>query len=313
MCELALRRGIPVIVEYFLGAASEELEPFVHLSHPLVTLRGLRAIAALPGVVGIKEYYGLVPDKEDPNLRMTSLFFSKPQLADDEALCLLAEPYSKVSGDMIHFWQETSAGMEFFPWDTSWFIREIGRSRPDHSLSAAMLRGQQCHTPSWFSTRHAIFMKTDNQQLNPWMLEDVQLRCQLAADRWSVALEIGRRIEADVPDNLAVDFCQNMTELDRLRRRALAYAYHLRETNLTTILRKQHEIDQPPSGRIVRELAGILQDDSANCRAEGDVEGCGEIQAALDLLSSDIDKFLQAYFREEPDRASKGIFSVTSR
>lgn len=312
-CELALRRAIPVIVEYFLGGASEELEPYVHLSHPLVTLRGLRSIAAVPGVVGIKEYYGLAPDREDPNLRMTSLFFSKPEVADDEALLLVAEPYGKASGEMVHFWQETSSGMEFFPWDTSWYIREIGRSRIDHSLSAAMLRGQQAHTPSWFSTRRAIFMKTDNQQPDPWMLEDVQLRCQLAADRWNEALKIGRQIEGDMPDNLASDFQKNIAELDGLRRRALAYAYHLRETNLAVVLRKQHETGQPPPGRIVLELASTLQDDLANCRAEGDSEGCGEIQKALDLLGSNVDKFLQAYFREEPDRASKGYFSVTSR
>jgi hypothetical protein len=61
---LAQERGIPVVVEYFLGAGSEELEPFVHLAHPLVILCALRAIAAVPGVVGIKEYYGLAPDRE---------------------------------------------------------------------------------------------------------------------------------------------------------------------------------------------------------------------------------------------------------
>ena len=42
---------------------------------------------------------------------------------------------------MIRFWRLTSQGMELFPWETTWYIREIGRSRVDHSLSAATLRG----------------------------------------------------------------------------------------------------------------------------------------------------------------------------
>ena len=50
---LAQQRGIPVIVEYWLAGPSEELESYYHLAHPLVTLRGLKAIASVPGVVGI--------------------------------------------------------------------------------------------------------------------------------------------------------------------------------------------------------------------------------------------------------------------
>ena len=37
-------------------------------------------------------------------------------------------------------------------------------------------------------------MKTDNAQQDPWMLEDVQLRCQLAAERWEAALARGGQI-----------------------------------------------------------------------------------------------------------------------
>ena len=76
---------------------------------------------------------------------------------------------------MQAFWRLTSEAMELFPWDTSWFIREIGKCDPSHTMNAAFIRGQQCHTPSWESTRSAIFMKTDSRQPDPWMLEDVQI------------------------------------------------------------------------------------------------------------------------------------------
>ena len=76
MGTIAEHRGIPVMIQYFLGGTSEETEPFF-LSHPLVTLRGLKAIAAVPGLVGIKEYYGLGPDRDDPNLPHDAHFLSQ--------------------------------------------------------------------------------------------------------------------------------------------------------------------------------------------------------------------------------------------
>jgi hypothetical protein len=309
-CQLAQQRGIPVIVEHFLGACSEELESFSQLAHPLVTLRALQTIAAAPGVVGIKEYFGLLVDREDPNLRMTGLFFEDPQIRENDALAMLARPYGPAAGQMIAFWRETSTGMELFPWDTSWFIREIGRSDPAHSLSAAMLRGQQAHTPSWESTRRAIFMKTDDAPCDPWMLEDVQLRCRLAADHLATALEIGRQALPTIPETLRGYFQKTLAELGGLRRRSMAYVFHLRETNLAMILRRCHAEGQAYPTRIVQELEKVLHDDVENCRAERDWP---QAQEALALLKQDLDAFLRTYLLEEPDRRSKGAFSVTSR
>jgi hypothetical protein len=315
---LAQKRGIPVIVEYWLGGPSEELETYFHLAHPLVTLRGLKTIASVPGVVGVKEYYGLNPTVEDPNLRMTGLFFRNPVISEFDALKELAQPYGAASSDLIKFWQLTSEGMELFPWETTWFIREPSRSRTDHSLSAAMLRGQQCHTPSWESSRHAIFMKTDNSQPDPWMLEDVQLRCQLAADRWAAALENAMQFKHSVPPALSNDFNKNLVELAGLRRRAETYALHLRETNLATVLRKAAELKLPRPQKIVDELLAALQADLENHRAELAAAGqkneqWPEMQQAIALLNKNSDAFLKEFMKQDPDRTSKGVWSITSR
>jgi hypothetical protein len=317
---VARQRDIPVIVEYWLGGPSEELETFYHLAHPLVTLRGLKTIAAVPGVVGIKEYFGLNPTVEDPNLRMTGLFFKDPAISEADALKALAKPYGKAGGGMIEFWQLTSQGMELFPWETSWYIREVGRSRTDHSLSAAMLRGQQAHTPSWYSTRHAIFMKTDDSQPDPWMLEDVQLRCQLAADRWEAALARGGQFADSVPAPLADVFKRNLADLAGLRRRALAYALHLRETNLATVLRMAAELKQPRPQKSVDDLLAALKADLENHRAELAAPLSGQkaprwrdMEQAIALLQQNPDEFLQKFLKEDPDKHSKGVFSVTSR
>ncbi len=317
---VAKHRGMPAIVEYWLGGPSEELESFKCLAHPLVTLRGLNAIANVPGVCGIKEYFGLNPTVEDPNLRMTGLFFDHPGISEQEALHELAKPYGEAAEAMTWFWKHCSEAMEMFPWETAWMIREVGRSRTDHSMSAGTIRGEMCHTPSWDSTRAAIFMKTDSRQPHPWMLEDVQLRCQKAADRWGAALSVGASIQGSVPDELAHAFQLTMAETAAIRRRALAYAYHLRETNLATILRKAVELKLSTPQHSVDELLAVLRADQQNHLEERAAATSGqavpdwpEMQQAIAALESDVDAFLAKFMTEEPLSASKGIFSVTSR
>jgi hypothetical protein len=332
MAAIAKSRGIPVLVQYFLGGTSEETEPFF-LAHPLVTLRGLKAIAAVSGVTGIKEYYGLGPDREDPNLRMTALFFRNPAIGEDEALEELARPYGKAASEMIRFWRLTSEGMELFPWETSWFMREVGRSRVDDSLTAATLRGMDCPTPSWRASRHSIFMRIEPEYApHPWMLEDVQLRCEAAAERIAQALGVGLSLEREVPKEYASAFAQNLLDLGRFERRSLAYAYHLRETNLASELRAAYSDGQRElAQRLGKELLGAMETDLENVRKEklatiGDpdptrgkrlqVAAAGtwpEMETAIDLARRDMLKFLSTNYGDAADNASKGAFSATSR
>ncbi|MEI8206467.1 MAG: hypothetical protein WCG03_06275 [Kiritimatiellales bacterium] len=313
-CSLAGRKGIDVIVEGWLGAASEELEPFISLAHPLVTLRQLRAIAAVDGVRGVKEYYGLLPGKDDPNLRTTELFFSRPDISDEEALANLSRPYGSVAARMVEFWELCSAGMELFPWETSWYIREIGKCNVRHSMSAAFIRGQQCATPSWESTRRAIFMKTDDSQPHPWMLEDVQLRCDLAARKMEEALSLGRHIQTEIGKEFADDFSNGLEELAGFARRAWSYVYHLRETNLATTMRLIRGEGSDVPGFLKGEMLDLLKADREN-------QQCREpLESAIRLFEQDIDSFLETYFTViNGFETSGGVclsaadFSVTSR
>jgi hypothetical protein len=305
---LAAQRGIPALGEYWLGGPSEEVEPYTHLAYPLVTLRGLQALAAVPELAGIKEYYGLLPDQEDPNLRLTGLFFSNPTIDAETALAKLAEPYAGAAAAVIQFWRLTSEAMDLFPWDASWLMRAIGRSDPAHSLSAAIVRGVPWHTPSWCSTRRSLFMVVDTAAPpDPWMLEDIQLRCELAAERMQRALALEAAIVAGEPPALRAGTRQGLAELREFRRRVLAYAYHGRETNLATAIRERRKRGLEVPASVWRELKATLVQDQAN---QGQEEPVG---AALALLESDPERFLTVYFLEEEDRISKGYNSVTSR
>jgi hypothetical protein len=326
---LAAERGIPVTVEYWLGGPCEEFEPLLHLSHPLVTLRGLQAIAAVEGVNGIKEYYGIDPDREDPNLHMTALFFTKPDISESDALEDLARPYQKAAARLVVFWRIASRGMELFPWDATWYIRQIGRNRVDHALSGARIRGMACRTPSWCSTRQSHFLKSFEYKMedDPWLREDVELRCRMAVDAWKRAIQIGEEALPDVPEELENSFARNLVDLGRLQRRALAYAMHLRETNLAEMLRNY----PTAPAHILEELRSCLQADLANYEAECQADQAAielgmlpicqhqtlpawtEAEVALRTLEQDPAGFLETYLKEAPDTQSKGFFSATSR
>jgi hypothetical protein len=309
-CRLARDAGLPVVVEHFLGSPSEELEPYLHIAYPQALLRALRSIAAL-SPDGIKEYYGLVPTQEDPNLRLTGLFFANPGIGEAEAMARLAEPYGRSAVGAIEFWKLTSGAMELFPWNASWYIREIGLSDPAHGMDAAFIRGQQAHTPSWESSRRTVFMKTDNLQPDAWMLEDVQLQCRLAAERAGCALEIGAETAGQVPAELAPDFRACLEDLRGFRQRALSYVHHLRETNLAAVMRSWRARDQDIPRLVRDEMLSVLAADRDN---QGRQEPCTK---AIDTLRSDPDRFLADYFRVPEAAAgregSRGCFSVTSR
>ncbi|HNT36943.1 MAG TPA: hypothetical protein PKH07_18280, partial [bacterium] len=162
--------------------------------------------------------------------------------------------------------------------------------------------------PSWESTRAAIFMKTDSRQPDSWLLEDVQLQCEMAAETLKKAIALGKTIR--VPDTLSEDFNQTLTDLDGWRKRTLSYAYHLRETNLARMMRMHSEKGQEIPEKMLSEMRAILQADLEN------QDGAEPCRKALELLEKDLAEFLRTYFVvPEPatDPHSLGPFTLTSR
>ncbi|MFH1573523.1 MAG: hypothetical protein ABIG68_06035, partial [Acidobacteriota bacterium] len=254
---LARKREIPVVVEHFLSSATEEVEPLRHMACPHALLRALRTIATL-SPDGIKEYFGCDPTIEDPNLRLTGLFLRHPDWSDERILDERAAPYGECSAEVLAYWNRCSQAMELFPWNTSWYIRRIGLCRPDHNMRAAFIRGQQAHTPSWESSRRGVFMKTDNLQPDPWMLEDVELQCRLAADEIEGALQIGRNVANKIPACLASSFEASLADWEHFRRCALSYVYHIRETNLATAMRRRLASGHAIPDSLIEEMTRTL-------------------------------------------------------
>ena len=288
---LAEERQIPVLGEVFAGSPTEEMEPYTHIQCPLSTLRQLRAVNNAGTLAGIKEYYGNVPDVEDPNLRMTGLFFHNPDIGDQDALAELARPYGPAAESVVKYWRLVTAAIELTPWDISWRLRRIGYSDPSHLMTAAVLKGASWKTPAWKSTRKATFISTDDTA-HPsfWLREDIQLRFEHAASKMQQAINAGNAARSVITPQFIDTFGKSIEELTGFRVRLLAYAYHLRETNLADLIRGSIKKGLPVRKANVDELRTILLKDQKNQRS------AEPIASALLLLDKDLNAFLNTYF-----------------
>lgn len=326
-CRQASELGIPVWVEWFLGGLSEELEPLTHLAHPLTILRGLRRLKAVQGLTGLKEYYGLLPERSyDPNLEATSLFLCEPSISDENALKRLSQRFGRAAGSVAEAWQHASEAMERFPWDCSWLVRQIGKARTDHALLGALLKPMLCPTPSWQSSRGSVYLRTEDTPAHPWLLEDVGLRSGQAAELAQRALEAIELAKQAAP-NLLMELERWERDLRTFARRAISYSCHLRATCLAIAGRRRLADHHPISELLLAELTEVLirsrENHFEDCRANGRDETWLEIDRAILELTTDSESFLAHWlqlelqqedaFSLEAPEGSRGTFTLTSR
>lgn len=295
---LAAIRGIPVTIEGYFGAASEEVEPYLALQSPLATYSQVRTMMAIDGVTAVKEYYGLDLSKEDPNLEASRICFAEPDLTDEELLGRLSEGYGdRATRETVErVWRLASEAMWLYPWDVSWRIRKVGRRDPCHSLGPAFIHGEVADTPSWRSTRGATFIKIDDSAQHPWLLEDAQVRWELCAEKQGEALELAETVVALIPGSKGDAFRAFIAELGEFRRRVLAFAYHCRETNLVTVLNQALAAGEPAPFETVSELRQVMLRDRANM-------GTDDLTPALGELDRDPVAFAATYFSTQAEGA----------
>jgi len=304
----ALDRNLPVIGELWTGSLTEEMEPFIHIATPLATLKALRAVNTAGKLKGIKEYYGNVPDKEDPNLRMSGLFFQNPDLTDDDALTELAKPYGEASPGVAAYWRLASEAVELYPWEVSWLARTIGKVDPVHLLTAATIKGASWQTPAWQSSRRTAYLRTDQTEPpNFWTRENTHLCLEQAAMKMDEAIKAAQSVTGKVPATYEDTFAKSVQELGAFRRTALSFAYHLRETNLADLIRGSIKQGLPVNAQNVAELRALLVMDQQN------MEVSEPILTALAMFDADFTKFLATYFLPTPPTGTKIGAAITSQ
>ncbi|MDE3150511.1 MAG: hypothetical protein KGL37_13660 [Acidobacteriota bacterium] len=299
---------IPVIAEAFWASHNEEIEP-LSIPAPRLADEAYLAIMRVPGIVGIKEYYGLLPQATDLDLDVLRIRLSGFTGSTAEAMRKIAEPYGPAREKVLEYISLLSDARQMYPWDASWHGREVGRAKLDHGWAAATIRGEVANTPDWRSTRRTVFMQTDNSQPHFWLLEDVELRFRIAADITQQALDVGREVISLVTSDEEKTFFSNIQrDADYFRRVSLSYALHIRETNIALQLRQDIAWNRPLNERLVAEMGKVFDADVAN------QDGKGRVVEMKRLFAEDATEFVSNYLLPtDVTRAEMGGFTLTTR
>jgi hypothetical protein len=189
MARAAKRKGIPVIGEGFFGGSGEDISPLTHLACPRLVYQQLDALRQAEGVVGIKEYYGIVPDHISVNVAMLRKYLGSPARALNEHLDEIAAGYGRqASPALLEAWELTAAAMETFPWNASWALRRLFE-KPLTEEYPSIPRASWL-TPSWQANRRGFYMVTDLENQHPWLKEDAGLRALSAAKLFDEAARL---------------------------------------------------------------------------------------------------------------------------
>jgi len=305
---MASELGIPVVGEGFFCSWTEEIEPLA-LPCPRLVDEQFRSITGVDGIVGIKEYYGVLSLIPDLNLDLLRARLTNPNASTPALLKAITKRFDDAQEDVLRVIELLADAMQLFPWDASWFARVLGKADPDHGWSAATIRGQICETPSWDSTRRAHFMMTDDRQPHPFLLEDVQLRCEVVVERLLNALATIRKLLPQIRQNADRAMFEGIArDADHFMRVSRSYALHLRETNIAEMLRGDLKAGRPMMPRLVEEMNRLLEADAENQHRQG------RVMDMLKKFKDDPTRFLKEHLiPTEKTIYEKGYHTLTTR
>jgi hypothetical protein len=305
--KMCRQRGIPVIGEGYFCAETEEVQALA-IPCPRLVDEQYAAMTAVPGIVGVKEYFGVLPLVPDLNRAMFTARLKNPDATTDQLLDQITARFGPRQAAVRKVCDELADAMQMMPFEASWHLRLISRASIDHGWQGATITGNMADTPSWNSTRHAMFMMCDDRQPHPDMLEDVQLRCELAAGHMAAAEKLLPVLVEGASGADREMFERLQKDLDHFRRVAMSFALHLRETQVAMILRGDLEAGRAMTPRCLDEMKRLLDADVENQRGKGRVLGM------RDAFAADPGKFVkERLVPTEKTTRERGTFSLTTR
>ncbi|MEI8039817.1 MAG: hypothetical protein WCL11_00325 [Verrucomicrobiota bacterium] len=181
--QLAKEHGIPVIGEFdhTFYKPLYLIEDFF----PRLIYEQMNCWKEMPGVVGVKEYYGFSPSVFSVNAAMLKAWMKSPGASLDKLLNEIAAPYGPQAAPLLQqAWEYTAQSVEAYPWDTTYLIGPIGLDRHwdgSHDWDPVHIISTSWDTPIWKANRRGNFMLTDEPKAHPWLFEDTGLRLEDAA------------------------------------------------------------------------------------------------------------------------------------
>lgn len=291
MCNLLSEKNIPVMGEIFMSSANEEIEPLQNIYAPRLVFEELEAMYTVRKLTGIKEYYGTVATRYDPNLQIAGLKLSQPDIGLADALYKLALPYGIYKKDILDAWEATAKGIQLFPWDCSWRFRllPVGLTglHVFHQWETGHISGAVAPSPSWKSTRRSLFMTTEEEKLDPWFFEDIELRSKAAADQLLRAIEIYDRVYKAIPGAIKekATIPATIKDLQSLEQIMRAIQCYCREVTLTHLMRENVLNGEPITADMIKRFDAIMQVDIQN-QQKGLADNKDKMPTAEEMLKA---------------------------
>jgi len=296
MGRLLHERNIPLVGEVFLASANQELEPLQRIATPRLMAEELDEMGQIDFLSGVKEYYGIIPDRYDPNLEMTAIKLANPLKSNQTALQEMAKPYGENMKGILAAWEATAMGYSLFPWDATWRFTNLPKNQVDiqvfHKWDIAQIMGSVAPSPSWKSTRRSLFMLTEDEVLNPWLFEDIELRCSASARKLEEAIALFGKIDANMESASPYKnyIFETIPDLKILEQTVTAIRCYCREANLAWLMRKHIQAGQPIPANLITRFEDIMQIDIAN-QKKGNVVNENNRPTAEEMLE---------LFRQDP-------------
>lgn len=287
---LCAEREIPVVGEIFMASATEEVAPLTCIAAPRLVAEELDAVGRVPRIAGVKEYFGMVPDRYDPNLLMAAAKMRNLDVSTEQTLRELAEPYGAASEEVLAAWEASAVGLSVFPWDATWRFRSLPINLSGievfHKWDVAHIEGEVAPSPSWKSTRRSLFMTTESESLDPWFFEDIELRCATSSEKLLKAIKHYKNAMEQVQEEPCVSYLnENKEQLSVLEQMVTAIRCYCREANLTYLMRKHVEAGNQIPQDLIRRFEAIMQIDMVN-QKKGYAENISGNPTAAEMLQS---------------------------
>ncbi len=287
---LCAEREIPVVGEIFMASATEEVAPLTCIAAPRLVAEELDAVGRVPRIAGVKEYFGMVPDRYDPNLLMAAAKMRNLDVSTEQTLRELAEPYGAASEEVLAAWEASAVGLSVFPWDATWRFRSLPINLSGievfHKWDVAHIEGEVAPSPSWKSTRRSLFMTTESESLDPWFFEDIELRCATSSEKLLKAIKHYKNAMEQVQEEPYVSYLnENKEQLAVLEQMVTAIRCYCREANLTYLMRKHVEAGNQIPQDLIRRFEAIMQIDMVN-QKKGYAENISGNPTAAEMLQS---------------------------
>ncbi len=266
---LCADRGIPVVGEIFMASANEEVEPLTHIAAPRLVAEELDAVGRVDRIAGVKEYFGLTPDRYDPNQAMAAIKLHDLSTPTHRALEELARPFGAAAADVLAAWEASAQGLSLFPWDATWRFRRLTINPAGievyHRWDVAHIEGAVAPSPSWKSTRRSLFMTTESESLDPWFFEDIELRSEASARKLLEAAALYEKALGSVTQEpYAAYLKDNIHDIKVLEQMVTAVRCYCREANLAHLMRKYVARGETIPQALVDRFEAIMRIDIDN-------------------------------------------------